>query len=234
MFGRKRSSDVRGEIHAPTERREGRGLGPFSSGHLTIIIVVLVITVAFPFAAFAVTGSNVFVTDATSGVHAKVNSSGQLSTQVNGAVSVGGSVVARPGAPNQLFHVLTGASNVSGCLPVVNSDDAYPQGTGGTAAMIVTGIHVAMQGGSPGVGTAGAYWTLHRYNNCSDYPLVESYLPAASNSSAPAYANQDLSFPAGLAIATDGKLYVLVHGVGVVYMTTTGYLVPTSAVPAGA
>jgi hypothetical protein len=61
----------------PKPRREGRGLGPFTSGHLTIIVIVVVLVVAFPFAAFAVTGSNVFVTDATSGNQAQV-ASGQL------------------------------------------------------------------------------------------------------------------------------------------------------------
>jgi hypothetical protein len=56
----------------PKRRRDGRGLGPFSSGHLTIIAVTLLILVAFPFAAFAVTGSNVFVTDPSSGNQAQV------------------------------------------------------------------------------------------------------------------------------------------------------------------
>ena len=45
------------------ERRDRRGLGPFSGTHLTIIIVVLAAVLGFPFAAFAVTGNNVFVTD---------------------------------------------------------------------------------------------------------------------------------------------------------------------------
>jgi hypothetical protein len=62
-------------------RREGRGWGPFSGGQLTIIIVAICVMVMLPVGAFAVvSGSNVFVTDATSGVQAKVNASGELQT----------------------------------------------------------------------------------------------------------------------------------------------------------
>jgi hypothetical protein len=76
------SADASSDI-STRRRRQGRGLGPFTSGHLTIIVVALVIAVAFPFAAFAVTGSNVFVTDATSGARAKVDSLGELQTKAN-------------------------------------------------------------------------------------------------------------------------------------------------------
>ena len=87
MFGTSSASSDASRQTPVKRRREGRGLGPFSSGHLTIIVVTLVIVVAFPFAAFAVTGSNVFVTDAVSGTRAKVNSSGQMAIVVNGSVT---------------------------------------------------------------------------------------------------------------------------------------------------
>jgi hypothetical protein len=67
--------------------RSGRGLGPFTSGHLTIIVVAFVVVVAFPFAAGAVTGNNSFITDFTSGAHAKVDAAGNLGATVNGATS---------------------------------------------------------------------------------------------------------------------------------------------------
>ena len=79
MFDNRARSDASTEGTTP-HHREGRGLGPFSSGHLTIIIVTVVIVVAFPFAAFAVTGSNVFVTDASSGTQARVDAFGGLRT----------------------------------------------------------------------------------------------------------------------------------------------------------
>ncbi len=85
-------------------RREGRGWGPFSGGQLSAIIITLAIVIGFPVAAFAVTGSNVFVTDAASGTHAKVNASGQLS------VAATGSVTATQAAPSA-FYQKTGGGN---------------------------------------------------------------------------------------------------------------------------
>jgi len=62
-------------------RREGRGWGPFSGAQLTIIIVAICVMVMLPVGAFAVvSGSNVFVTDATTGAQAKVNAQGELQT----------------------------------------------------------------------------------------------------------------------------------------------------------
>jgi hypothetical protein len=76
-------------------------LGPFTGGQLTTIVVAFVVVIGFPFAAFAVTGNNVFVTDATSGKHAKVDSTGNLETKV-----VKGSVTALP-LGTAAFHALT-------------------------------------------------------------------------------------------------------------------------------
>jgi hypothetical protein len=72
-----------------------RGWGPFSGGQLTAIILGIVIAIAFPVGAFAVvSGSNTFVTDATSGVTAKVDEAGQ--------------VLAAQTAPNAAFSVMKG------------------------------------------------------------------------------------------------------------------------------
>jgi hypothetical protein len=61
--------------------RERRGWGPFSGGQLTAIILGLAFAVAVPVGAHAaVAGSNVFVTDDTSGKHAKVDASGNVGT----------------------------------------------------------------------------------------------------------------------------------------------------------
>jgi hypothetical protein len=113
----------------PKRRREGRGLGPFSSGHLTIIIVTVVIVVAFPFAAYAVTGNNVFVTDASSGVRAKVDAKNNLNTaihdptsgvgaKVNGfgqvSAAVTGSVTATPTQPSGSFFAETQVALLAG------------------------------------------------------------------------------------------------------------------------
>jgi len=55
-----------------------RGWGPFSGAQLTIIVVTFAVLLLFPIGAWAVSGSNVFVTDATSGQHAIVNGDGSL------------------------------------------------------------------------------------------------------------------------------------------------------------
>jgi hypothetical protein len=49
MFKRSTSPSAPTEGETPKRQRKGRGLGPFTSGHLTIIIATVVIVVAFPF-----------------------------------------------------------------------------------------------------------------------------------------------------------------------------------------
>jgi len=108
-------------------RRRARGkFGPFSGGHLTAIIVTVVIVVGFPFAAGAVTGNNVFVTDAASGTRATVTSKGQLSAAVTG------SVTATPAAPtNLVFSHQTINTPGSACLFLTPKPGK---------AMVITGI----------------------------------------------------------------------------------------------
>jgi hypothetical protein len=74
-------------------------------------------------------------------------------------------------------------------------------------------------------------WELHRSSNCSDPALTLSVVPGVENGSTNV-ANVDLAFPSGLAIAQDGKLYV--STIASLQITTTGYLVPSSEVPANA
>ena len=67
--------------------RQSRGLGPFSGAQLTIIIVTFALLLLFPIGAWAVSGSNVFVTDAISGQHASVNTAGALNVAQAGPKS---------------------------------------------------------------------------------------------------------------------------------------------------
>jgi hypothetical protein len=58
-----------------------RGLGPFSGGQLTVIVVTAIVALALPIGAYAtITGSNAFITDHTTGAHASVQSTGELLT----------------------------------------------------------------------------------------------------------------------------------------------------------
>jgi hypothetical protein len=69
-------------------------LGPFSGWQLTVIICVVFATLFFPATVWAVSGSNVFVTDAVTGARAKVDSAGNQQVHQNGTVTVAGSVTA--------------------------------------------------------------------------------------------------------------------------------------------
>ena len=94
-------------------RRGGRGWGPFSGAQLTVIVTAVVVMVMLPVGAFAVvSGSNAFVTDATSGKHAAVNTLGQL-TVADGATTVAtnfGTMTIDPLATVQLFTGVDGKS----------------------------------------------------------------------------------------------------------------------------
>ena len=120
-------------------RRVTRGWGPFSGGQLTIIIVMGAVLILFPVSAFAVaSGSNVFVTDHTTGVRARVDGSGKLDTNA----TVSGSVVARPAAPDKLFsHSVTSVATGGTCMHVA----APPAGH----ALVVTSVEVSVITGAP-------------------------------------------------------------------------------------
>ena len=72
-------SETGGEaVGTKSRRRDGRGWGPFSGAQLTVIVVAISVMVMLPVGAFAVaTGSNVFVTDASTGHQQTVNNLGQ-------------------------------------------------------------------------------------------------------------------------------------------------------------
>jgi hypothetical protein len=82
-----------------------RGLGPFSGGQLTLIIVTFAVLLLFPIGAWAVAGSNVFVTDSVSGKQASVNTSGQLATSENAAsvLIAAGTATVNPNSSTLLF-----------------------------------------------------------------------------------------------------------------------------------
>ena len=106
-----------------------KGLGPFTGRQLTTIIVTLIVVVLFPVGAWAVMGSNIFVTDATSGAHAKVDSNGNLQTKVSS-----GSVNATLAAPNQQFISTVTFSDVG---PKCKTLVTPPTGK----AVVITAVH---------------------------------------------------------------------------------------------
>ena len=63
-------------------------LGPFTGKQLTVIICTLMVVLLFPVGAWAVSGSNVFVTDPWSGGHGRIEDhlSGQAPQRARAAV----------------------------------------------------------------------------------------------------------------------------------------------------
>jgi hypothetical protein len=98
-------------------------LGPFTGRQLTTIICVLAVLVLFPIGAWAISGSQVFVTDPHTGAHAAVN---------NGQLSVMGPTAAPPGTAYTATALFVEAG---ACAPLTSP---VPAGS----ALVVTQITV--------------------------------------------------------------------------------------------
>jgi hypothetical protein len=193
--------------------RDGRGLGPFSSGHLTIVVVTLIIVVAFPFAAFAVTGNNVFITDFTSGAHAKVDSAGNVQAKLNG-----GNLNANPTQQASNMFTSTAATGSTGCIVLA----APPVGK----ALIVTSVKENIWNTTPGHLVEPQIYRMT--GNC---PTPTNPVSKDTNN-----VGHDetivIPFPSGLPIPGGSKLAAQVSetsgDLASVLFTVNGYLVPAS------
>ncbi len=237
MFARRACSHTSIE-DTPKRRREGRGLGPFTSGHLTIIAITLLILVAFPFVAFVVTGSNVFVTDATSGNRATV-AGGKLKVDT-GAANFFGITPVVPVAPQiyptgDIIHTLANGIN----------EYVYPDGCGsGTCqtllkppagkAAVVTSIHIntfSLNAVGPGHDVA-----ILRSSNgsCSTATIdraIEIFNPGGIGETQLQY-----DMPGGLSIPAGKALCVVNNDSNNQAFTVSarGYAVASNVVPANA
>ena len=179
-------------------------LGPFTGRQLTTIIVTLIVVLLFPLGAWAVAGSNIFVTDATSGARAKVDGNGNLQTKVSS-----GFVNATPAAPSQQ-HVSTVTFSDVGpkCKTLVTP----PAGK----AVVITSVHFQVRvydagpntrlgdlGHSGSNGCTGGNVTLDGVSFFGNVPQSNIWQGAAS---------QELDFPSGLAVANGHTLTVSVAG----------------------
>ncbi len=95
------SGEVCGKARSDERRRRsGRGWGPFSGGQLTTIIVTFAILMLFPVGAWALSFTNVAITDPGGVNRAKVDSTGALKIgDGTGPLTVDGITSARPIAP---------------------------------------------------------------------------------------------------------------------------------------
>lgn len=131
------------ETGAPVARR---GLGPFSGGQLTAIIMTVAVLLLLPVGAWAVSTTNVAITDAVSGTHAHVSA---------GSLSVAGNV-----APPTLIRE-SRTLGLTGTMQVVTKAPSDRD-------MVVTDVHLDWFSNDPtfddyfvvSVGNAGACTTI--------------------------------------------------------------------------
>jgi len=189
----------------PGARPTAPTLGPFTGRQLTTIICVLAVLVLFPIGAWAVSGSQVFVTDLHTGAHAAVN---------NGQLNVIGPAAAPPGTA----YTATALFVQSGtCAPVTSP---VPAGS----ALVVTQITVdvsTMTTGPLSVTTQSA---------STGSPCVV-HVTAGTAELAGKHTNAVMSFPAGFPIRAGRFLSVTSAGgsgdaVGLI--SVNGFLVPSS------
>jgi hypothetical protein len=210
MFRRSTRANALGDDSS--KPRMGRGLGPFSGGQLTTIIIAIVLAVALPVGAWAVSGTTVFVTDSVSGKTASVNARRQLN------VAASGSVTATPTPPSASFDQFSVVAEDQMCEPVIST---VPTGK----ALIVTSVTVDVR-----VGTTGPF-AVYLYAATPGSPcgtviadLDISEVPGAGHSEA-------IPFPEGLPIKAGHIVGVLLNGGSEdaqAYVNTKGYLVSSN------
>jgi hypothetical protein len=205
------ASDKTGEARAP--HREGRGWGPFSGGQLTAIVLGIVLAVAFPVGAWAISGTTVFVTDNVSGKTAAVNASRQLS------VAATGSVTATPTPPDASFDQFSSIDNPGVCNTVIST---VPAGK----ALVVTSVTVDVRGGTTGPFAVYVYAAIPGSgSSCTTVADLD-----ISEVSGPGH-SEVISFPEGIPIKAGHVIGVLLQGGSqdpFGYVNTKGYFVSSA------
>jgi hypothetical protein len=185
-----------------------RSWGPFTGKQLTIIICTIAIVVGLPVGASAVTGNNVFLTDASSGARAKVSGAGSL--QISGTAGV-----AKPDA----FKVYT-AGTLLGTIIAPTEFPVVPHGR----AFVVTSVHYtwfgAQLGGFPGLAVFPADADCNRL----DSGYAAAYMPTEAGAG-------QVDFAAGLAIPAGRQLCGYKSGTTNITVSISGYAVSSSLVP---
>lgn len=236
--GRGDSFNGEGGLGGAPRRREGRGWGPFTGGQLTAIIIMLVVMVMLPVGAFAVvSGTNSFITDATSGVRAKVDAKGNLNTATHDAVT---GTAAKVNSSGQQLAAVTGSVIVNGVARPSNPTGLYttfqwlnspepspcitfapPAGM----ALVITSVIVNDEG--PQLFAVSHVLLNRAVGDCGsgfDPDVTKAEL------SFTARGPEAVTFPAGLVIPDGTVLHVQdVNETGTVYgVTVNGYVLPSS------
>jgi len=182
------------------KRPPGRGLGPFSGGQLTAIVIAAIVMLGLPVGAFAaVSASTVFI----SGPHG-----GRANVDPSGGLQVSGS------PPNATVLVNLSLTNTAECGVL-----RPPSGR----AIILTAMNVTPTGatvGNPLQVSVLVDPTACKTGGTKDIRLFQNQF-GSDNS-------QQITFPPGIGLKNGQALYVAIDGASHGSVSIYGYTVPAS------
>jgi len=181
-------------------RRPDRGLGPFSGGQLTAIVIAAIVMLGLPVGAFAaVSASNVFISGANGG-RANVDASGGL--QVSGT------------PPNATVLANLSLSNTAECGVL-----RPPPGK----ALILSAVEVTPSGatvGNPLLVSVLVDPTACKTGGSKDIPLFQDQFGSDDS--------QQITLPPGIGLKNGQALYVEINGASHGLVSIYGHTVPAS------
>ena len=142
-----------------------RGLGPFTGGQLTAIVIACVVAIGFPAGAFAaIASSNVFITDRATGAHASVSRLGNLQTATipqEGSVDAIGEALGGPGLNNAcgFYHVPAGQDLIVTSIQFNSGVGTTGTGVSGVDQALFLNEDKAAACASPYNSISGGTWT---------------------------------------------------------------------------
>jgi hypothetical protein len=211
-------------------------VGPFSGWQLTTIICVVFATLFFPATVWAVSGSSVFITDAVTGAHAKVDAARNLQVHQNGTVTVAGNVkatvagavTANPPTSSIYTSDFTSDDPCSAASPPQCTTVAKPSAGN---ALIVTEIHMDVWNAAATGAGDSVFFFISPDGSCTlnvaSLIAVDDVNPGGVGLvSLPI--NSGLVIPAGQALCVDNQAPANISAESYLF----GYTVPANAVPA--
>jgi hypothetical protein len=188
--------------------------GPFNGRHLTTIICVVIAALLLPIGAWAVSFTNVAITDPGGVNRAKVNAAGALSAAVSGSVTANNAI------PTNLFHVVG--------LPADATWGVIAKPPAGKALVITSIVVEASQVSSPGQSNVTDVVIDTKTATCN---LQENPIAVASVTP-PNVGVSTIAIPSGLVVPANRALCAGNWGTGYLAdVAVFGYLVPAASAP---
>jgi hypothetical protein len=200
-----------------------RTWGPFSGRQLTTIICIGLVTILFPVGAWAVSGTNSFITDSTSGVRAKITSTGELQTHPNGPLGVTGSVsvsgAVRTANPVDMYTTVFGLSDST---PAKQCAILTPPAG---HALVITSLKLSLS-------ASNTFPFSVNFYRGSGTCAAPTFLAAKDSTTFNQPGSFETEFPTGLVIPSGNVLIIqgaLQTANAVTIVTVNGFQMPNSA-----